>query len=270
MAESHILLLPQANYFQWVKASRIYVLGYGVTITPDPVRAGTKENITVAVVPKGYPTQGDIVSWLEARFGEAKVDPIMVGTAQELEAKLTARVQAKQRYGAVPVVTAPTTGGTTAPSGKFELVWPSEFMVITQGFGANPQHYGQFGLPGHEGLDIRATENSKIFAGADGEVFMVWTNPNKKIYGNHIRIRHAGGYTSVYAHLNKTMVSVGQKVTAKQLIGLAGSTGKTASGQPSSTGSHLHLTLKKDGATARGLTKFKGDIIDPTPFMVKK
>jgi hypothetical protein len=45
------------------------------------------------------------------------------------------------------------------------------------------------------------------------------------------------------------------------VIGLADSTG-------ASTGSHLHLTLKRDGATERGETTYPKDILDPTPFMV--
>ena len=268
MAESHILLLPQADYFQWVKATRAYVLTFGVTITPDPVKAGEKQNVTVAVVPKGYPSQGDIVAWLEARFPQTKVDPVLVSSAQELEAKLTERVKNGQRYGATAPSTPPPTGTspggvTPVPSGQLQLLWPSDFMVITQGFGANPQIYSKWGLPGHEGLDIRAPMNTNIYVCADGDVFAVETNPNKHPYGIHVRVRHANGYSTVYAHLAKTMVTVGQKVKAKQLIGLADSTGN-------STGSHLHLTLKKDGATARGETKFKGDVIDPTPFMVKQ
>ncbi len=56
------------------------------------------------------------------------------------------------------------------------------------------------------------------------------------------------------------MATVGQQVKAGDKIGLADSTGN-------STGSHLHLTLKKQGATAAGATNFPNDIIDPTPFL---
>src|SRR5687768_4129640 len=42
--------------------------------------------------------------------------------------------------------------------------WPTEYHHITQDWGNDPQYYGQFGLPGHEGLDIRAYTNSKLYA----------------------------------------------------------------------------------------------------------
>ena len=48
---------------------------------------------------------------------------------------------------------------------------------------------------------------------------------------------------------------------AGQVIGLADSTG-------ASVGSHLHLTLKRDGATDRGETDYPKDILDPTPFLL--
>jgi len=50
-------------------------------------------------------------------------------------------------------------------------------------------------------------------------------------------------------------------VKAGQVIGLADTTG-------ASVGSHLHLTLKRDGATERGETDYPKDILDPTPFLM--
>lgn len=53
-------------------------------------------------------------------------------------------------------------------------------------------------------------------------------------YGKHIRMNHDDGTSSLYAHLNKTLVSVGDKISAGQTIGLSDSTGN-------STGPHLHF-----------------------------
>jgi hypothetical protein len=61
--------------------------------------------------------------------------------------------------------------------------------------------------------------------------------------------------------LTQSLVTVGQAVVAGERIGLGDSTGN-------SSGSHLHLTLKKAGATAAGLTAYPKDIIDPAPFLV--
>jgi len=140
---------------------------------------------------------------------------------------------------------------------KFE-VWPSEFLKITQHFAANPQNYAQFGLPGHEGVDIRAPSGSKIFCVAPGEVFRVEEDPEGHNYGIHVRVLHEDGYKTIYAHLEEAMVKEGQKVQSGTVLGLADNTGN-------SFGSHLHLTLKKTGAK---FEEWPYNIIDPTPFLL--
>jgi hypothetical protein len=116
-------------------------------------------------------------------------------------------------------------------------------------------------MPGHEGIDLRAPTNTNVYAGAAGEVYEVYTDPIHHAYGIHIRIRHDDGYKTVYAHLARPLVRKGDRVEAGQLIGRADSTGN-------SSAAHLHLSLKRDGATARKETTYPKDIIDPTPFLV--
>ncbi len=140
---------------------------------------------------------------------------------------------------------------------KFE-VWPTEFRHITQQFGANPQNYAQFGLPGHEGVDIQATHGSKIFAVAPGQVKVVETDPEKHAYGVHVRISHQDGYETIYAHFQQALVKEGDEVNAGDLIGLADNTGN-------SFGSHLHLSLKKKGAK---IDDWPPGYVDPTPFLL--
>lgn len=141
------------------------------------------------------------------------------------------------------------------------LRWPTDYAVVTQPFGVRPEAYRRFGLPGHEGLDIRAPHGANIYACAAGTVKAV-LNTLEHAYGIHVRIQHAGGYETIYAHLQRATVSVGQVVAARQIIGRADSTGN-------SSASHLHLTLKKAGATVRGETSYPNDIIDPTPYLVR-
>jgi len=102
---------------------------------------------------------------------------------------------------------------------KFE-VWPTEFRVITQHFGANPRNYAQFGLPGHDGLDIRAPTGSKIFSVAPGEVVRVHEKPTGHNYGIHVRILHQDGYKTIYAHLQKALVRkiMQEKMQEKQRL----------------------------------------------------
>lgn len=140
---------------------------------------------------------------------------------------------------------------------KFEA-WPSEYRQINQYFGANPQNYNQFGLPGHEGLDIMAPTGSKIFAVAPGKVVQVRTQPTGHNYGIFVRVEHQDGYETTYAHMQEAKVTSGQTVQAGDLLGLADNTGN-------SFGSHLHLTLKKKGVTQ---DNWPYNIIDPTPFIL--
>lgn len=140
---------------------------------------------------------------------------------------------------------------------QFEA-WPSEFRVINQVFGANPDFYGRFGLPGHEGLDIKALLNTRIFTVASGKVTKVHNNPNTHNYGNHVRVDHGDGFTTTYAHLQRIDVQLNQQLSGGQQVGLAGSTGN-------STGPHLHLTLKQQGNTSSG---FPYNILDPSPFLL--
>ncbi|MEX2162017.1 MAG: M23 family metallopeptidase [Anaerolineales bacterium] len=153
------------------------------------------------------------------------------------------------------------TAGVLA-GGAIQLAWPTEYRVITQPFGANPELSLESGLPGHEGLDIRAPIGVKVFACADGEVEAVQERETAgDPYGRWIRLRHSNGYRTLAGHLGKISVNKGAKVKARQVIGLAGPTGATAGG-------HIHLSLMQEGATAQGLTHYLDDIVDPTPFLL--
>jgi len=147
---------------------------------------------------------------------------------------------------------------------SFRVHWPTQSGLITQQFRERPEFYGKFGLPGHEGIDFDAPHGSEIYAVAEGIVSEVRLDGDSdklnKPYGNQVRVRHDGGYESIYAHLLQVSVSAGQSVQAGQLIALADNTGN-------SFGSHLHLTIKKKGASQAGETDFPWDIIDPTPYL---
>lgn len=120
--------------------------------------------------------------------------------------------------------------------------WPTPTLRTTQWFAANPQNYAQFGLPGHDGQDGRALTGEPIYAMAGGTVYLAGSSQDSPNYGVQVRIDHGNGHKTVYAHLQAVRVTVGQTVTAGQLIGTADSTGN-------STSSHWHGTYKRDGLT---------------------
>lgn len=125
-------------------------------------------------------------------------------------------------------------GDSGAPPEFVLTHWPTEYKVITQVFGNNPEYYLQFGLPGHEGVDIRAYTSTRIFAAAPGRVVLVQNDPTASNYGIHIKLDHGDNHQTLYAHLQSANVVVGQQVVGGQLIGLADNTGL-------SFGSHLHF-----------------------------
>jgi murein DD-endopeptidase MepM/ murein hydrolase activator NlpD len=142
-----------------------------------------------------------------------------------------------------------------------KLGWPTDYRVITQPFGANPELHFAWNLPGHEGLDIRAPRDSKVYASADGVVETIHMQvDDDNPYGRYLIIQHSDGYRTLYGHLGSVAVSTGQKVKSGVVIAKAAPTGLT-------TGGHIHLSLTQKGATAAGLTQFPDDIIDPTPFL---
>jgi len=89
----------------------------------------------------------------------------------------------------------------------------------------------------HTGLDIAVSTGTPIKVIADGTVVSAqYTGA----YGNLVKIDHGNGFESWYAHTSKMYVTVGQKVSAGDVIAAVGSTGN-------STGPHLHLEIRLNG-----------------------
>lgn len=87
----------------------------------------------------------------------------------------------------------------------------------------------------HRGVDYAAATGTPIYAVASGTVVKSGYNSSN---GHYVAIRHADKYTSYYLHLHTRLVSKGQTVRARQIIGKVGSTGI-------STGPHLHFGFRK-------------------------
>jgi len=89
----------------------------------------------------------------------------------------------------------------------------------------------------HKGVDIGLHRGDSIRAAFPGKVARV--RYERRGYGRYIVIEHenCGITRTVYAHLSKQLVKVGQTVKAGEVIGLGGSTGR-------STGPHLHFEMR--------------------------
>ncbi|MBO4873712.1 MAG: peptidoglycan DD-metalloendopeptidase family protein [Bacteroidales bacterium] len=96
-----------------------------------------------------------------------------------------------------------------------KLPWPVQRGVIVSRFGKQPHPVISGVEIDNKGIDISTTTGSDARAVFDGEVRKVFSIPGTQ---NAVIIRH-GEYLSVYTHIDKVYVSVGDKVKAKQAIG---------------------------------------------------
>ncbi len=120
--------------------------------------------------------------------------------------------------------------------GGYNWGWPTEsgyYISDRFRYRYNPV-YGYY--EHHTGLDITGTGcYSEIYAANNGEVIMS-TNVDNGGYGKFAVINHNNGYSTLYGHMVKVVVKVGDVVEKGQVIGYMGSTGI-------STGCHLHFEV---------------------------
>jgi len=143
------------------------------------------------------------------------------------------------------------------------LYWPClEKWRITQHFGERPAQYPT--SKGHNGVDFGTPVGSDIYAAWDGVVEVA--REDKTGYGRHVRIRHKHGLT-IYGHLSKLLVGVGDVIKAKQLIGLSGgATSDPYAGM--STGPHLHFEYRWDVPAPQVPGGFVYNAVDPLPLLI--
>ncbi len=114
------------------------------------------------------------------------------------------------------------------------ITYPLKSIKVTSPYGYRRDPFtGK--LSWHNGLDLRA-KNEPAYAMMDGIVEKVGYDNRS---GNYVTLRH-GNYRVSYCHLSSIIVRKGEYVYPGIIVGVTGNTGR-------STGSHLHLTCKKDG-----------------------
>jgi len=116
---------------------------------------------------------------------------------------------------------------------------------ITSPFGNRRDPFlGRLAL--HSGIDFRFAPGEKVRPTAAGKVITAgWTGG----YGNMVEVDHGNGISTRYGHMSQILVKVGDTVDRGDVIGLAGSTGR-------STGTHLHYEVRQNGRA-----------VDPMYFM---
>lgn len=122
---------------------------------------------------------------------------------------------------------------------KQPSIWPVKGIVS--------QHFSNGGSEGsHEGIDILSEQNALVVSAAKGVVIAAGWDQD---LGRYIRINHDFEIETVYGHLARAFVQVGDQVAKGGAVGLVGNTGR-------SLGPHLHFEII-----------FKGKAVDPLPYL---
>jgi murein DD-endopeptidase MepM/ murein hydrolase activator NlpD len=118
-------------------------------------------------------------------------------------------------------------------AGRMPFATPVAKPRFTSGFGRRRDPInGRQAL--HSGLDMAGPRGTPILAPAEGVVSYAGRMSG---YGIVVKLRHDFGFETVYAHLNRARVRVGDRVARGARIGDMGSTGR-------STGTHLHYEIR--------------------------
>lgn len=121
--------------------------------------------------------------------------------------------------------------------GEGNFIWPARGGYITSPYGSrNSPTAGASTF--HKGIDIGGLGyGADILASKSGTVT---TSAYSSSYGHYVMINHGDGTVTLYAHMQKRLVSAGQAVYQGQVIGLVGSTGI-------SNGPHIHFEIRVNG-----------------------
>jgi murein DD-endopeptidase MepM/ murein hydrolase activator NlpD len=175
--------------------------------------------------------------------GETLRIPTTAGTAASTESRPSSAASeaalrlALQRYFERPPEAALTT--------RQGFSWPVAGQ-LTSPFGEREPAMGGGGAQFHAGLDISVPPGTPVQAAQAGTVAFAGYNG---AYGKVVKLEHANGFSTLYAHNSRLLVYVGQTIQAGQVICLSGSSGR-------STGPHLHFEVHKDGWP-----------VDPLPYL---
>lgn len=108
---------------------------------------------------------------------------------------------------------------------------PLDKTIVTSDFGLRRAVW-------HYGIDIRVKTGNPVYAVFDGVVRI--SGYDRRGFGRFVVIRHKNGLETLYAHLSKNLMKLGQEVTAGDIIGKGGNSGR-------STAPHLHFELRYSG-----------------------
>jgi murein DD-endopeptidase MepM/ murein hydrolase activator NlpD len=113
---------------------------------------------------------------------------------------------------------------------------PCSYVLLSSPFG-NRKSPTAGASSNHQGIDLAGSRGTPIKASKAG---VVTVRSSSRSAGNYVTIKHDNTYSSIYMHLENSIVKKGQMVSQGQVIGYMGDSGVT-------TGVHLHFGIIKNG-----------------------
>ncbi len=189
-----------------------------------------KKGETLASIAKKYHASVDDVALyngLNTKLALATGSKIIIPGGEMPVIRSARRASASRGHRRRRITSAPSNpyrgGGGPALRGFFSDPVPNGIVTQT--------------LHGWNAFDIGAPVGTPIHAAAAGRVIVSRVGGWNGGYGNYVVINHGNGTQTLYAHMVRDVSSVGERVSAKQIIGYVGETGEA-------TGPHLHFEVR--------------------------
>ena len=193
--------------------------------------------------------ENEIQEKIDKKVAELQAQKAAEEAARRAWEESQRKLKEQQERAAAAAAAAANGNGGTVAAGAGYYSWPvPSCTYITSRFGYRVHPI--FGTTKyHSGVDIAAGYGATIQAAAGGTVSIAEKSDS---YGYYCVIYHSNGTTTLYAHMNEMpCVSVGQSVSAGQVIGYVGSTGW-------STGPHCHFEIRVNGSCVDPISYFPG------------
>lgn len=171
-----------------------------------------------------------------AQQSEQRASRQRAAAAEQAAAAEAARIAAEKAAAAKATATKAAEETAAADKAATTFSRPGTGR-LTSGYGPR---WGRM----HRGIDLAAGTGSPIRAAAAGTVISAGLEGG---YGRAVRIRHADGSETLYAHNSRLLVSAGQRVVAGEQIAREGATGNV-------TGPHLHFEVRIGGDNVNPLS----------------
>jgi murein DD-endopeptidase MepM/ murein hydrolase activator NlpD len=142
-----------------------------------------------------------------------------------------------RRSAATASIALPAAIAHPGPGGRELALRESNLVFDWPVRGQLSSGYGRRGGSTHDGVDIRAPRGTPVRAAEAGRV--IHSGDGLGDYGEVVILKHAGRYSTVYAHHDAIRVREGEFVEKGDIIGTVGTSGNAS-------GPHLHFEVRRD------------------------